>query len=338
MEPRIDPTGRRVAYVTDGALHVVELDDGVDRVLAAPEHAEVGYGLAEHVAAESMLRYRGFWWAPDGRQLLAARVDNSPVLQWWIADPANPERAPHAIRYPAAGTANADVTLHVLRLDGTRTEIDWDRKAFEYLATAAWDAHGPLLSVQSRGQKTVLILAADPKTGGTTVLHEERDPAWVQLIGGAPLRTEAGRLVRVSDLDGARRLVIDGAPVTPDGLQVREVSGADGETVYFIGTQEPTEEHLWRYDPEKGLRRLTDSPGVHSGSAAGGTVVQFSRTEAGEAVTATRPGRPAASHRLPGGGAGAQAEDHLADRRRAGAAGSPAAALLVPAGNAGSRC
>jgi dipeptidyl-peptidase 4 len=289
-DPRIDPTGQRVAYVTDGALHVVELGTDVNRVLAAPEHAEVGYGLPEHVAAESMYRYRGFWWAPDGRQLLAARVDNSPVLQWWIADPANPERAPRAIRYPAAGTANAEVTAHILRLDGTRTEVDWDRKAFEYLTAASWDAHGPLLSVQSRDQRTVRILAADPATGATTVLHEEHDPAWVEIIYGAPLRTTAGRLVRVSDLDGDRRLVIDGEPVTPDGLQVREVSGADGETVYFIGTQEPTEEHLWRYDPERGLQRISDEPGVHSGSANGGTVVRFDRTEAGEAISAIRRG------------------------------------------------
>ncbi|MCW2932810.1 MAG: peptidase prolyl oligopeptidase active site domain protein, partial [Actinomycetia bacterium] len=287
IEPRIDPTGQRVAYVTDGALHVVELDGGADRLLAAPEHADVTYGLAEHVAAESMSRYRGFWWAPDGRQLLVARVDNSPVLRWWIADPANPQRPPRAIRYPAAGTPNAEVTLHVLRLDGTRTEVSWDRNAFEYLATADWDAHGPLVSVQSRDQRTVLILAADPVTGVTRVLHEERDPAWVHLTYGAPLRTEAGRLVHVSDLDGARRLVVGSTPVTPDGLQVREVSGADGETVYFTGTQDPTEGHLWRYDPERGLCRLSDSPGVHGGSAAGGTVVQFSHTEAGHAVTAT---------------------------------------------------
>ena len=289
-EPRIDPTGERVAYVTDGALHVAELGDGTSRLLAAPEHADVGYGLAEHVAAESMLRYRGFWWAPDGRQLLAARVDNSPVQQWWIADPANPQQPPRAIRYPAAGTANADVTLHLLRLDGTRTEVAWDRQAFEYLAAVSWDAHGPLLSVQSRDQRTVLILAADPATGVTTVLHEERDPAWVELTYGAPLRTESGRLVRVSDLGDTRRLVIGASPVTPDGLQVREVCGADGEAVYFTATQEPTEEHLWRYDPPAGPSRLSDSPGVHGGSAAGGTVVRFSRTEAGEAVTATRRG------------------------------------------------
>jgi dipeptidyl-peptidase 4 len=294
-DPRIDPTGQRVAYVTDGALHVVELGTDVNRVLAEPEHAEVGYGLPEHVAAESMYRYRGFWWAPDGRQLLVARVDNSPVQQWWIADAANPQKAPRAIRYPAAGTANADVTLHVLRLDGTRTEINWDRQAFEYLTTASWDAHGPLLSVQSRDHRTLLILAADPATGQTSLLREERDPAWVELTyGAAPLRTAAGRLVHVSDLGGDRRLVVDGAPVTPDGLQVREVSGADGETVYFIGIQEPTEEHFWRYDPEQGLHRISDSPGVHGGTAAGGTVARSSWTEAGATMTVTRPGEATA--------------------------------------------
>jgi dipeptidyl-peptidase-4 len=93
-DPRIDPTGQRVAYVADGALHVTERADGTGRLLAAPEHEDVAYGLAEHVAAESMDRFSGYWWAPDGRRLLAARADNSPVQRWWIADPANPERPP----------------------------------------------------------------------------------------------------------------------------------------------------------------------------------------------------------------------------------------------------
>jgi hypothetical protein len=96
---------------------------------------------------------------------------------WWIADPASPQNRPRTIRYPAAGTANADVSLHVLRTDGTRTEVALDRSAFEYLARADWDAHGPLLSVQSRDQRTVRILAADPESGTTSLLHEERDPA-----------------------------------------------------------------------------------------------------------------------------------------------------------------
>jgi len=162
--------------------------------------------------------------APDGRRQLAARVDNSPVQRWWIADPAHPERPPRAVRYPAAGTANADVTLHVLRLDGTRTEVTWDRDAYEYLTNADWDSRGPLLSVQSRDQRTVMVLAADADTVQTTLLHTERDDAWVELAPGAPARTSAGDLVTVSDRDGSRRLVVGGAAVTPDGLHVDSVS------------------------------------------------------------------------------------------------------------------
>ncbi len=296
-DPRIDPTGQRVAYVADGALHVTELADGTGRLLAAPEHDDVSYGLAEHVAAESMLRFRGYWWAPDGQRLLAARVDNSAVQRWWITDPADPERPPRAVRYPAAGTANADVTLHVLRLDGSRTEVTWDRGAYEYLAAAEWDSRGPLLSVQSRDQRTVMVLAADAVTGQTTLLHTERDDAWVELAPGTPARTSAGDLVTVSDRDGSRRLVVGGAAVTPDGLHVGSVSGTDGEAVYFTATDErdPTERHLWRYDPGQGLSRCSADPGVHDGEAAGGTVVVLSRTEAGSAAAvAWRDGTRAA--------------------------------------------
>ncbi|WP_374227606.1 DPP IV N-terminal domain-containing protein, partial [Streptomyces sp. AC627_RSS907] len=86
-----------------------------------------------------MGRDRGFWWAPDGRSLLVARVDVSPVRHVFIGDAAHPERRPRAVRYPSAGTANADVSLHVVGLDGQRTDVCWDRTAFEYLVTAGWE-------------------------------------------------------------------------------------------------------------------------------------------------------------------------------------------------------
>ena len=142
------------------------------------------YGLAEHVAAESMYRHRGHWWSPDGSALLAARVDTSRVQRWWISDPSDPAKPPREIAYPVAGTANADVSLHVFPMAGGRTELRWDRRAYEYLPTAGWDAHGPILSVQSRDQRTVRILAADPATGDTRLLDERRDPAWVELVYG----------------------------------------------------------------------------------------------------------------------------------------------------------
>ncbi|MET9218504.1 prolyl oligopeptidase family serine peptidase [Streptomyces sp. NPDC003300] len=290
VDPRPDPAGRRVAYVTEGALRVADLDGGADLLLAAPETADVTYGLAEHVAAEEMHRYRGHWWSPDGGAVLTARVDTARVRRWWISDPADPAKPPRAVPYPTAGTANADVSLHVLGLDGRRTEVRWDRAAYEYLTSADWDAHGPLLAVQSRDQRTVRVLAADPGSGGTRLLHEQRDPAWVQLIPGTPARTASGALVHTADTGGSRRLTVGGEPVTPDGLHVREVLGAAGESVLFTACDEPTEEHLWSYDRERGPVRLSSGPGVHTGLRAGGTLLLDSRTERGHRTTLLRDG------------------------------------------------
>ena len=114
-DPRPDPTGTHVAYVSDGALRVHEIATGADRALADPEGADgISFGLAEFIAAEEMDRTRGYWWAPDGSAILTARVDETPVQFWHIADPANPAAEPRAVRYPAAGTPNAVVSVVVV--------------------------------------------------------------------------------------------------------------------------------------------------------------------------------------------------------------------------------
>ncbi|MFB7618160.1 prolyl oligopeptidase family serine peptidase [Kitasatospora sp. NPDC056181] len=293
-DPRLDPAGRRIAYAGDGALRVVGTDGADDRALAEPEAQEVAYGVADHVAAESMFRTRGHWWSPDGTGLLAARVDERPLSRLHLADPANPQQRPRVIRYPLAGTANADVSLWLLGLDGGRTEVRWDRAAYEYLPAAGWDGHGPYAAVQSRDQRTVRTLAIDPD-GTTRLLAEQRDEHWVELVPGLPARTAGGAPVGSADHGDTRHLTVDGRPVTPDGLQLRAVLGTDGERVLFTATDEPTETHLWCYDPADGLRRLSDGPGLHTGVLRGGTLVLTTRLPGAPAgrTTVRRDGRPA---------------------------------------------
>lgn len=294
VDPRLDPAGRLVAYVSDGALRLVGADGTGDRPLAEPETAEVTYGLAEHVAAESMGRYRGHWWSPDGTRLLVSRVDNTAVQRWYISDPADPTRPPTERRYPSAGTANADVSLWCYPVgSGERVEIGWDRKAFEYLAAVTWDGDAPLLLVQSRDQRDVLVLRADPATGETAPVHADHDDAWWELVPGVPACTGSGDLVWTVDDGDTRRLTVAGTPVTPPGLQVREISTVDSDTVLFSASTDPTETHVYRWQPGTGPRCLTeDIRGVHSGQTAGGTTVITSRTMTGTRVTVSAAGHP----------------------------------------------
>ncbi|WP_151482845.1 S9 family peptidase [Streptomyces albicerus] len=310
VAPRPSPDGSRIAYVSEGALRVVRTDGTDDRALAEPEDPEVTYGLSDHVSSESLNRTRSFSWSPDGDALLVVRVDNSPVQQWYISDPAQPERPPRAVRYPAAGTANAELSLHVLGLDGRRVDVDlpkeaeshpageWTDPAFEYVVHASWDSAGPSAVVQTRDQRSAYLLRIDPSTGATTTLHRQRDAAWLEFVPGTPVRTPAGGLV-VTTQEGTRGLLMTGTGVrTPEGMYVHELLGVTGDRLYFTACEEPTEAHVWSYEPGSGFARLTDEPGVHSAAVGGDTVVLDSRTMDGQTVTVLRNGEPAGRIRV----------------------------------------
>ena len=274
FDPRPSPDGQQVAYVSGSGLRVVDASaDGHDRLVIEESGDTVSWGSAEFIAAEEMGRSRGFWWSPDSQRLLVARVDTAPVPTWYIASPADPAAPPVPMAYPAAGTINANVSLAIIGLDSSRVDVSWDRDAFEYLARASWAPRSnPVITVQSRDQRTVLFLEVDPDTGATAELARQSDTHWVELVPGTP--TWMGeRLVTAADQGLARRLVIDGVEATPDTLQVRSVVAADEHRVVFTASDDPTEAHVWQLRADGELERLTADPGVHSAAAGGDTAV-----------------------------------------------------------------
>ncbi|MEW1603888.1 prolyl oligopeptidase family serine peptidase [Streptomyces sp. NPDC093808] len=304
IDPRPSPDGRHVAYVAQGALRVVSAEGADDRALTTPEAEDVTYGLAEFIAAEEMHRSRGFWWAPESDRLLVARVDDTPVRRWWISDPAHPEREPRHVRYPAAGTPNADVRLFVVDLAGARTEVSWDRARYPYLARVHWSAAGaPLLLVQARDQRAQLILAVDPDTGATRMVHADEDPDWLELFPGVPCWSPSGQLVRIADEGGARRLVVGERPLTGPQLHIRAVLDVSDDDVLVSASAgaeaadpEIGEVHVHRVN-ELGVERVSEEPGVHTAVRSGGVTVLVSATldRPGSRVRVLRDGKQTAA-------------------------------------------
>jgi len=273
-DPRVDPTGQRIAYVSGTALRVINVDGTDDREVAAEPDSAVSWGRAEFVAAEEMDRQRGYWWSPDGVRLLAARVDENPVPVWWIADPAHPDRAPLPVRYPHAGANNATVSLHLLDIDGDKVvDVRWDSSTFPYLARASWTSeHQPLLQVFTRDQRRGQVLEVDVSTGETQALAEDSDPVWVEPFPGVPAWC-GNDVVRIADVDGARRLLVGDRAVSPPEMYVRGVAGAGDAGVVFTATlDEPAQVHVFRWSAS-GIDRLTTDVGVHGSSMSAQTVV-----------------------------------------------------------------
>ncbi|MGW2957536.1 prolyl oligopeptidase family serine peptidase [Streptomyces sp. NPDC001220] len=301
IDPRPSPDGRHVAYVAEGALRVVGAGGEGDRALAEPESEQVTYGLAEFIAAEEMGRSRGFWWSPRSDRLLVARVDDTPVQRWWIADPAHPEREPHHVAYPAAGTENADVRLFAYDLEGGRAEVSWDRARYPYVAHVHWsEAGAPLLLVQARDQRSQLFLAVDPGSGATRMVHADEDPTWLELFGGVPCWSPSGQLIRIADEGGARVLAVGERPLTGAQLHIRAVLDVTADDVLVSASAgeeaespEIGEVHVYRVN-ELGVERVSQTPGVHTAVRAGGVTVLVSAAldTPGARVQVLRDGKP----------------------------------------------
>jgi dipeptidyl-peptidase-4 len=280
IDPRLSPDGKYVAYsCVNGEFRIT--DGTNDKGLLQPENSNVFYGRAEFVASEEMNRFRGFWWAPDSKSMLVARVDESPVDIWYIADPAHPELEPRAIRYPSVGTPNAEVRLQLVTLDGSAREIEWNRKEFEYLIEVSWNSDGPaLIQVMSRDQRQALILAVDADSLKTTTMAEQRDAHWVEVVPGTPQWGPEGRLITTrDDLDtNTRQLAVNGIPVTPAGLQVSAILDIDRFGITFLATTDATQSHVWWHGFGGELDQLSTGEGVHTGRAANHTLVLIGRS------------------------------------------------------------
>ena len=225
FDVRLSPDGRTISYVRGGSLCVCDTT-GNERTLASDPSDTVTWGSAEFIAAEEMGRFRGYWWSPDSAHVAACRVDVADVPVWWIADPAHPESPAQPHRYPAAGSTNASVSLHVIDVaSGARTDVQLGG-TWEYLNSVAWTRGGLIAQTQTRDQRRTDIHRIDPLTGAAQVAWTDTDDAWVELVPGAPALLDDGRIVTCADRDGARRLMVDGTPVTPADLQVRALVSA----------------------------------------------------------------------------------------------------------------
>lgn len=278
--PLLSPDGALLAATSGPRVMLIDAADGSQQTLLIPDTDTQSWGAAEFIAAEEMNRFQGMWWSPQSDRLLVARVDEAPVDQWWIADPANPDRPATAIRYPAAGTSNAGVTLCLVDTDGTHTQVSWDHDRFEYLARARWDRQEPVIAVQDRVQRTLVTLAVSPADGTTRPLTVDENEQWVELVPGVPRETPFGLAVaRLDPLADTRRLVLlddDGneAARTPDGLQLRSVVAHDDTTVTFLASEsDPATCDVWQMDGGGTLTRLSAPGGWSSGTARGGTSV-----------------------------------------------------------------
>jgi dipeptidyl-peptidase-4 len=159
-------------------------------------------------------------------------------------------------RYPRPGRPNAVVELYVGKTDGaSRVKIDLGADPDIYVARVVWSKDGKSLYVerQTRDQKRLDLLEADPSTGKTRVLLSETSRYWIELNNDfRPLKD--GSFIWGSERSGFEHLYLydhEGKllrPLTSGDWGVDEVAAVDedaGRVLFAASKDTPLERQLY---------------------------------------------------------------------------------------------
>ena len=285
LNPALSPKGGFLSFVRDRRLWVAPVAGGAAQAITPPEaSATVHWGEAEFVAQEEMARQAGAWWSPDDHYVAVERFDEAQVAIVTRAAIGAVGTTTFAQAYPLAGTANAEVSLQVMKPDGTqRVAVDLMVELAPaehdiYLARVDWAPDGKALYVQreNRAQTRLDMLRVDPETGKASVLFSEHaaNKSWIALSDNYRFLKD-GSLIWWSERDGFGHLWRfnhgQWQQLTRGPWVVSALVGVDEKAgrVFFTATKDsvlaPQVYALDLANPAQ-LHRLTDPAFVNSAS------------------------------------------------------------------------
>ncbi len=271
QDARLFPDGRRIAFVREGELHVLDLASGDLRTLTSGAEPGLTHGLAEYAAQEELGRGEGYWIREDGELIAYEESDERHIPIYPITHQGADKVWVEEHRYPFVGAENARVRLGTVPSGGGETT--WYETCGEYLGRVVWTPEGDLCALWmdrlQRRAAWVIYHPGDPKAHPR--LREEISP-WFNVNDDTRF-LKTGEILYSSERSGARRFYLraaDGAErmLGADEGNVSALAALDEERriAYYIGWDEdPTQRHLFAAPLDSsGSERLTQAPGWHT--------------------------------------------------------------------------
>ncbi len=295
MFAKFSPDGRRVAFVRNRDLFVVDLADMSERRLTDDGGpGKIINGTSDWVYEEEFGLRDGWVWSPDAARIAYVQLDESNTREFVMADLRAQYPDIVRFRYPKAGEANSEIRVGVVDVvSGARRFFDtgtWrtGEDDPEYIPSLGWTPEVDGMSYVwffrlNREQNRVDVLYGSPEDMSTRLVLREENDTWIDvetsfgdLAGGTITYLDDDRhFVWMSERDGYRHLYLyenDGAFVrqlTHGAWNVTNFHGIalDRDALFFTATAaSPLERHLYRIsfrDPDAEPVRITERPGSH---------------------------------------------------------------------------
>jgi dipeptidyl-peptidase-4 len=218
----LSPDGRRVAFVKEHDLYVLDLDTRAERRLTKDGTDTVLNGTFSWVYGEEIFDHRdeAFWWSPDSRTLAFLRSDDTAVPLHSFTDFRPFQAKVVQQRYPQPGQPNPVVRVGFADAGtGALAWMDAAPGSFEYVVGVTWLPQGGRAAVQTlnRAQDTLDLALVEAATGTAARILRERADTWVHFYEPTFLK-DGKHFLWASDRTGYNHLyryTLDGKLVNP---------------------------------------------------------------------------------------------------------------------------
>ncbi|RMI25821.1 MAG: S9 family peptidase [Calditrichaeota bacterium] len=278
-EVTIAPGGRRIAFVRENDLYVLELSTGAEKRLTHDGSDTILNGKLDWLYQEELVGrgiFRGYFWSPKSDRIAYLRFDQSQVPVYPLVDWSPYHPTVKNMRYPKAGDPNPIVTIGVVSLeDGQTVWLDTGRETDVYFPRVYWLPDGQTVAFMrlDRRQQHLEFLFADAATGNSRVVVEERDPHWVNVGDFVYFFKKKKQFLWGSERTGYNHLYLydyNGKllrQLTSGEWAVEDLVAVDekGKWVYFTATEKDIRErHLYRVKTDGSrFSRITGGDGNH---------------------------------------------------------------------------
>jgi len=187
QEPTFSPDGKKVAFVKENNLYVKDLNSSVTmQITSDGEKNKIINGVTDWVYEEEFAFVRAFDWNADSDKIAFLRFDESLVPEFSMDVYGEAlYQTQQVFKYPKAGEANSEVSLHMYDIQKKQSQEIKVNKAYQdfYIPRIAWTKNADVLSVQymNRHQNELDLWMINAQANTSNLVLAERDKAYVDV-------------------------------------------------------------------------------------------------------------------------------------------------------------
>jgi len=240
QEPTFTQDGSKMAYGFENNLYIKDLTNGsVTQVTSDGATNSIINGITDWVYEEEFAFVRAFDWNKTGDKLAFIRFDESNVPEFSM-DIYGKQLYPdqQVFKYPKAGEANANVSLHLYDLNTGKTqEVDVSKYNSHYIPRIEWTNDANVLSVQltNRHQNILDLVFINAEDNSTALVLQETDDAYVDVTNDLTFLND-NSFIWTSEKSGWNHIY----HYDRKGKLINQVTAGDWEVTNYYGFDQNT--------------------------------------------------------------------------------------------------